>query len=56
LTHWQFTPERISLDYSVGSLENIEVDDQSQRDIEQFHVAEQLCLIDNKNLFDRFAF
>ena len=30
--------------YSVGQPENVEVDDQSERDVKQFHVAEQLPL------------
>ena len=42
--------------YSVGQPENVEVDDQSKRDVEQFHVAEQLRLVNRMNGFDCFDF
>jgi hypothetical protein len=32
----------------------IEVDDQTQGDIQQFHVAEQLRFVDGMNFMDRF--
>ena len=42
--------------YSVGQLEFVEVDDQSQGNVEEFHVTEQLCLMDRMNLFDCLYF
>ena len=34
----------------------MEIEDQFQRNIKQFHGAEQLSLVDRKNLLDRFYF
>jgi len=34
----------------------MKIDDQSQRNVEQFHVAQQLCFMDRMNLFNGFDF
>jgi hypothetical protein len=31
---------------TVGQFFDVEVDEQAQRDIQQFHVAQELCLVD----------
>ena len=42
--------------YTIGQLEDIEINDQTQGDVEQLHVAEQLCLMDRVDCFDSFDF
>jgi hypothetical protein len=42
--------------YFVGQPENVEVDDQSERDVKQFHVAEQLRFMNRMNGFDCLDF
>ena len=42
--------------YALGQFQSVEIDDQSQWNIKQFHVAEQLSFVDRKNLLDRFYF
>jgi hypothetical protein len=41
---------------TIGQLEDIEINDQTQGDVEQLHVAEQLCLMDRVDCFDSFGF
>ena len=41
---------------AIHQLKFMEVDQQANGDVEQFHVAEQLGLVDRQYLLDRFEF
>ena len=41
---------------AIHQLKFMEVDQQAKGDVEQFHVAEQLGLVDSQYLLDRFEF
>jgi len=38
--------------HAFGQFEDMEIDDPSQRDVEEFHIAEQLSLMDRMHPFD----
>ena len=39
---------------TVGQFHLMEIDEQPKRDIQQFHVAQELCIVDGQNLLRRW--
>jgi hypothetical protein len=41
---------------TVGQFHLMEIDEQPKRDIQQFHVAQELCFVDGQNLLHGLCF